>query len=89
MMLENEKAALGFAPREAAGESSPRQPRSLEEPDARRNSTACRPVAAGDDIARVLGADLLNVLQTEAPDVDAALVGLWLADLARQREARP
>lgn len=42
-MRRNEKAALEFAPRGAARESSPRQPRSLEEPDAPRNSTARRP----------------------------------------------
>jgi hypothetical protein len=41
--MRTKKAALGFAPREAASESSPRQPRSLEEPDALRHSTAPRP----------------------------------------------
>lgn len=40
--MRTKKAALGFAPREAARESSPRQPRSLEEPDAPRNSTRRR-----------------------------------------------
>lgn len=88
-MRRNEKAALEFAPREAAHESSPRQPRSLEEPDARRNSTAWRPRAPGDDLERVLAEDLVDTFLAAAPEIDVVQLGWKIAEEAQRREARP
>ena len=45
-----------------------------------------RPVLVKESFERRLGCDLLNILEAEVPDADAAVIGLTIASEARRRE---
>ena len=98
-MRRNEKAALEFAPREAARESSPRQPRSLEEPDTRRNSTrrprAPSPWRSLDDLVRAglletflnIGGAPVSLADARARRAAALLAGEEIPNQDEERRA--